>query len=278
MDEVFGVPEPAVVVPQTDPEAVVGPVRPTDAVREEITGLLEQDDSRLGAVYRARRRGLTPDEVAAELQVATSGFVWNVSRTIKALVEGDLPTAPTVALAVSRKFRSILRSSRLSSATRMYLEVNLTELERRSNDEGARVVEARQAQEQTEQAESQNLVGIYVYALPHYLRYPFDPESGRTLMKVGRSDSDVIVRFRNQTRITALPEEPLLLRIYRTDSGDAPSVESDYHRLLEAADHYRSVARTAGREWFVTSLRFLDEVARVMRLPIVVVNEAADEG
>ncbi len=45
-------------------------------------------------------------------------------------------------------------------------------------------------------------------------------------------------------------------------------------RLLEAADHTRSVARTAGREWFVTSTRFLDEVARVMRLPVVVVNEA----
>ena len=106
-----------------------------------------------------------------------------------------------------------------------------------------------------------------MYALPHYLRYPFDTATGRTLMKVGRSDSDVIVRFRNQTRTTALPEEPILLRIYRTEPGVNQAVESSFHRLLEAANHDRSVARTAGREWFVTSTRFLDEVARVHKLP-----------
>ena len=119
-----------------------------------------------------------------------------------------------------------------------------------------------------------------MYALPHYLRYPFEPDSGRTLMKVGRSDSDVIQRFKNQTRTTALPEEPILVRIYRTDlsGGGNGQVESDFHRLLEAADHTRSVARTAGREWFVTSTRFLDEVARVMRLPVVVVNETEVAG
>jgi len=101
-------------------------------------------------------------------------------------------------------------------------------------------------------------------------------------MKVGQSDSDVILRFRNQTRTTALPEEPVLLRIYRTGGPtvEIRSIERDFHRLLEAADHYRSIARTAGKEWFVTSTRFLDEVARVMRLPIVVVNDVgvSEEG
>lgn len=136
------------------------------------------------------------------------------------------------------------------------------------------MVEVKRAQEQTEEAESRNDVGIYVYALPHYLRYPFDAATGRTLMKVGRSDADVILRFRNQTRTTALPEEPILLRIYRTEQGANAAVESSFHRLLEAADHDRSVARTAGREWFVTSTRFLDEVARVHKLPVVIVNDA----
>jgi hypothetical protein len=94
-------------------------------------------------------------------------------------------------------------------------------------------------------------------------------------MKVGRSDSDVIVRFRSQIRTTALPEEPILLRVYRTDGATAAPVEKAFHRLLEAADHNRSIARTAGREWFVTSTRFLDEVARVLNLTIVSVNSAA---
>lgn len=132
------------------------------------------------------------------------------------------------------------------------------------------------AKDQTYQAESRDEPGIYVYALPHYLRYPFEPGTGRTLLKVGHSHSDVIRRFNSQTRTTALPEEPVLLRIYRISGTSTVTTESDFHRLLESADHSRNVARSAGREWFVTSTRFLDEIARVMRPPVVVVNEAVD--
>lgn len=206
--------------------------------------------------------------------MGSSGFVWNYGRLARALVDGDLPTAPTVALAAARRFRSILRTASLSEATRSYLETNLDELERRANDVERREQEVQRAQEQTQRAEARNEIGIYVYALPHYLRYPFEPDSGRTLLKVGRSDSDVIVRFRTQTRTTALPEEPILLRIYRTPGAATAPVESKFHRLLEAADHSRSVARSAGREWFLTSTRFLDEVARLLGLEVDVVNDS----
>jgi hypothetical protein len=257
---------------QTEPAVALGPVRPSAIVRAELVRFLEDDGSRLGEVHRGLGRGLNADQIASELKVSTSNFVWNYSRIIAALTEGDLPTATTVALAAARKVRAMLRLS-WSQDARVYLETNLVELERRANDETARVVEVQRAQEQTVRAEARNETGIYVYALPHYLRYPFDPDTGRTLMKVGRSDSDVIMRFRSQTRTTALPEEPILLRIYRTDSATG-AVESSFHRLLEAADHSRSIARTAGREWFVTSTRFLDEVARVLNLPIEAVNDA----
>jgi hypothetical protein len=50
-------------------------------------------------------------------------------------------------------------------------------------------------------------------------------------------------------------------------------VEGQFHRILEAAGHARSVERTAGREWFVTSLRFVDEVASLLKLPILKVND-----
>lgn len=154
-----------------------------------------------------------------------------------------------------------------------YLERNLAELERCAGDEAARKAEVEQAKAQTERAESENAPGVYVYALPHYLRYPYE-KGGRTLIKVGRSDSDVIQRFRNQTRTTALPEEPVLLRIYRIEPQSSANAEDRFHRLREAADHHRSVARTAGREWFVTSIRFLHEVAKTLLLPTEVVNEA----
>jgi hypothetical protein len=255
-----------------------GPVRPNDEVRDELVTLLEEDQSRLGEVYRALQRGLDAGAIAAELELGTSGFVWNYERVIKAVLDGNLPSAPTVALGAARRYRSILKSAVLSHAARSYLETNLRELERRADDQTARGIEIQQAQQQTQAAEERNDVGIYVYALPHYLRYPFEPDSGRTLLKVGRSDSDVMMRFKNQTRTTALPEEPILLRIYRTDGNTTAPVEAAFHRLLVAADHSRSVSRSAGREWFVTSTRFLDEVAKVMKLSIEVVNDADTVG
>ncbi len=258
-----------------DGEIAIGPVRPTQEVREEIENSVREDQSRLGEVFRGLERGLSADEIAAELGIPTSGFVWNYSRTLRALTEGDLPSAPTVAISATRTFRRFLTSKVWTPEAHRYLESNIAELDRRANDEAARALEIQQAKQQTERAESQNTTGIYVYALPHYLRYPYDERSGRTLMKVGRSDRDVIRRFREQTRTTALPEEPVLLRIYRTEPQNSAQAEDRFHRLLEAADHYRSVANAAGREWFVTSTRFLDEVARALSLPVEVVNESA---
>jgi hypothetical protein len=172
-------------------------------------------------VYRGLQLGLDADAIAAHHHVGTSGFVWNYTQIIVSLTDGTLPTGPTVALQVARKFRKLLQTAVLSPAARRCLEQNLVELERRANDVTARIAEVQIAQKQTAAAESRNDTGIYVYALPHYLRYPFDPSTGRTLMKVGKSDNDVILRFRNQTRTTALPEEPILLRIYRTDPAEA---------------------------------------------------------
>lgn len=255
-----------------EPEDQLGPVRPTTEVQAELVEFIKKDQSRLGEVYLCRERGLTADQIAAELGVATSGFVSNYSRTIRALVDGDLPTAPTLANATAKTFRRLLKEGGWSPAAHRYLERNMAELDRLASDESARTVEVEQAKAQTERAESENAPGVYVYALPHYIRYPYD-KSGRTLMKVGRSDSDVIQRFRNQTRTTALPEEPILLRIYKTEPQSSGDAEVRFHRLLEAADHHRSVARSAGREWFVTSTRFLDEVAKALSLPIEIVNE-----
>jgi hypothetical protein len=114
------------------------------------------------------------------------------------------------------------------------------------------------------------VTGIYVYTLPHYYNQPLQPSeddvlADRTLMKVGKSDSDVIRRFRQQERNTALPEDPLLLRIYTSVEGKG-DVERRFHLLLSAADHRRNKSRVAGSEWFLTSLKFLDALATDMAL------------
>lgn len=142
-----------------------------------------------------------------------------------------------------------------------------------ANDAARLDEETRLAAQQTEQAEARNVVGVYAYALPHYLRHPYDRATGRTLLKVGCSNSDVIQRFRNQTRTTALPEDPVLLRIYATGADSAAATEATFHRLLDAAAHSRRVGRIAGCEWFLTRVQFLDEIARTLCLPIEVIND-----
>lgn len=72
----------------------------------------------------------------------------------------------------------------------------------------------------------------------------------RTLMKVGMSESDAIRRFRQQKRVTELPEQPRLLRVYTCD-GLMSDIEKQFHALLSAADHRRNSAKTAGTEWFL---------------------------
>jgi hypothetical protein len=113
-----------------------GPVQPAPEVRAEIEAILKTDKSRLGQVYRASQRGLNARAIATELGVRTFGFVWNYERIAEALLDGNLPRAPTVALSAAQRYRSILRSARLSTAARAYLETNLRELERHAWEPG----------------------------------------------------------------------------------------------------------------------------------------------
>ena len=248
--------------------AAPSPVMPSPAVREEIESFLAADQSALGDVWRRTRAGESPEQIQAARGTQTGGFVWSNRRICRALLDGDLPTAPAVATRIARKYRSILSDDMLSDDTQEYLRRNLVILEQRAASEVLREVENNVATAATEEAEAEAVPGVYVYALPHYLRYPYDEESNRTLLKVGRADRSVIRRFREQVRTTAIPEDPVLLRIYVTSSEDAIEREHQFHDLLEAADHARSRARTGGTEWFLTSLRFLDTVASTIGLEV----------
>jgi hypothetical protein len=254
-------------------ELAEGPAKPAPAVRAELEAYLESDPSALGDVWRRTRDGETPLQIQDARGTTHPNFVWNFNRVARALLDGNLPTAPSVALACARKFRRILKTSELSYEARAVLSANLRELERRSGDIQAIAKEERAALKSTTEAEAAAPTGIYVYALPHYLRYPYDPESERTLLKVGHSERDVIQRFRAQTRTTALPEEPILLRVYECPDSSTATAERKIHQILEAADHSRSTARTGGTEWFLTSLRLLDVLATTLNLKTRIVND-----
>jgi hypothetical protein len=171
-------------------------VTPSGDVRTEFRGYLEADSSRVGEVYRLLEEGLGADAIAEPLEGGAAG-TWQYRRMVRALLDGSLPTAPTIALAAARRYRIVLKTPTLSTAARAYLRTNLDELERRASDPTRLDEEAQRASEQTQQAEARNEVGVYVYALPHYIRHPYDQASGPDAAKVGCSDRDVIMRFRS---------------------------------------------------------------------------------
>ncbi len=259
---------------------------------KEIERALESDESQLGEIFRLLRQGHTPLDIQRLQDVPTVGYVYAYQRSIRVLLgEPDaFPDKPSVAKQVAQAFRRILKRNAFSEPTKIWLDDRLQQLDTILSDERAVEDETERALAATRRAENelQSSAGVspgspragvlYVYSLPHYLRYRVHEESGRTYLKIGQTVRDPSLRISEQARQTGLPEDPVLLRIYR-DSDSSRSIgdlERSVHTLLEAADHDRSRARAGGREWFVTSLKFLDAVASALKLTIEEVSELGD--
>ena len=245
-----------------------------DAIEAEIVSALERDETRMGDVWRGKAAGKSAEVIAIELGTQTSNFVSKYLRFARAMATGKLPTAPTMireCLSATKGFLN-RHSDTLSDAAQAALLDRIQRLEALAENEEAVELEDKQVRQKAKATETLNIPGIYVYTLPHYFRQPLLPAEGdtiaaRTLMKVGMAENDVIKRFRKQERNTALPEDPWLLRVY-TGAADVYQVEQSIHGLLRAADHRQSMGRSAGTEWFLTSLRFLDEIAKQKNLTV----------
>lgn len=242
---------------------------PSSAVRLEIEAYLATDESLLGEIWRSDQQGLSDEEIQKSRGATYPNFIWNYRNHLKSLLSGTLSNGPALLRTTGQIFNRVLKHASLSDDGQQYIKQMLEEIERRIASREDREKEESVAVAATKEIEGQGRAGVYVYSLMHYLRYPYDPNSGRTLLKVGRSDRDVIRRFREQTRTTALPEEPVLLRIYETGAENPADIEHRIHAFLEAADHDRSSARTGGTEWFLTNLKFLDHIASTMNLQIL---------
>jgi hypothetical protein len=133
--------------------------------------------------------------------------------------------------------------------------------------------------EATAEAERAGVPGIYAYCLPTYREHP-DQDTGRFPIKVGRSDVDVHNRFAAQKRLTWLPEEPELLRVFTCGpERSLVNLEKRLHDSLDAAGHTRAHGSRVGNEWFITTVEFLDSLAELAGLQIFKVGEpvAVDE-
>lgn len=253
-------------------------LKPSSKVIEDLTKFLEQDITLLGEVFRKKRDNVSNDEIQKAQGAAYPNFIYNYQRHIRSLLEGDIAKKISILNETAIHFRRALKFEGISNETRDYLNRGLQEIEERKSDSSLVAKTAKEALKSSEALEKTYTPGIYVYTLMHYKNHPYDPVTGRTLYKVGKSDRDVITRFREQIRTTALPEEPVLFRIYEATNGQTElgAIEKSFHALLEAADHDRSTARTGGTEWFLTSLKFLDKIGETLNLSVTR-NQEDDE-
>lgn len=102
---------------------------PEPDVRAELATLIEADQSRLGDVYRLTGRGLTPPQIAQELGVDSSGFVSNYRSIARALLDGNMPSGPSMAKQVASSVRGLTRSAQLSGDARAYINDLIDQLE-----------------------------------------------------------------------------------------------------------------------------------------------------
>lgn len=243
----------------------------------EVEMALEGDPTRLGQVWRRREK--TPHEIADELEVATPGFVYSYRRTAAALLNGEVPPAPTSAKQVASALRGFVKrhEGKLSDETAEHIQGLAGRCDRVAEDPLAIQREDDLDQEETRKEEAKDTPGIYVYTYPHYRRHPVLPgleykgtgseRRPRTYFKVGMSGRDVKERIANQMRGTAVPERRSLLRIYTTPTrSDLKKKEKRLHQHLKAADHGRDRTKDYGTEWFLTHLEFLDDTADLLGL------------
>jgi T5orf172 domain len=260
--------------------------------REEISQALDEDESLLGDVYRLWKDGKSYAEIQIAQSKPTIGYAYAYVRSIRVLLDepGTFPTTPSVAKSVLQSARRIAKrnNQEFSPTTKVWFQDQIARLESVVADERAVAEEVEEALDATRKAEiadsqaqqspTQTTGSIYVYSLPHYLRYRVHEDSGRTFLKVGQTKNDPSKRIDAQARQTGLPEDPVMLRTYRDSRPDRElaKVEKLFHDLLDAADHERSNGKSAGLEWFVTSVKFTDAVAGALGLHIQEISKLGD--
>lgn len=249
----------------------LGPELP-EQMRADLHQLLWEADGQLQSVYQARvehPESRTPTQLLPHTTCAVAGAVSGRLAAINAVFNQQMPSGPSVARETASTVRVLLKRV-TRPELRAHLTAVLIQLEDRASDPTAKRHETEELElqsiqlEKTAEEQLRSSPGVYVYTYPHYWTYPFEPDTQRRLLKVGKTDGAAFARIRAQVRQTGAPEDPLLLRVYLTD--DPAATERIFHRLLDAAEHSRSQGAIVGREWFCTTIDFCDEIARALNL------------
>ena len=254
----------------------LGPTSPDEPVspRGEIEQLILKHEGRLGDVYIREQRGMSPVEIANDLDVATPGFVWAYRAQANAALDGKPVGGSSSGAQVITALNGLLRRGRgeLSAEALDLLKRNKAAVEAYGHDDSDAEV-AKEVEDTAETiADLEGISGIYAFSYGWYLESRIDSDHGSTLVKVGKAQN-IAERMRNYVAgvRTHIPEPLVLLRVYEVSLTDLSGTESTFHELLDAAGHenprrLRVRRSEVGKEWFMTSEDFLDVVAKALKL------------
>ena len=257
---------------------------PAPSYEEQIKDALKNDTTLLGRLFEVRAENKSAQSIADELGVGSVGTVYNYESSVKTLLQGTKIVNGTP---YANQKASMLRgfakrhADILSPSTKRKLADLADEHQAFANNEEVITRENQEIERGLENDDRLNEPGVYVYTYPHYYRSPVEkaPDgdahiSDRTFLKVGVTESTQGASRRIQSQIsqirTALPEPPLILRIYNRDGVNLKETEKLIHRHLDAADHdpINRKQKGLGTEWFLTHLTFLDSTADLLGLEI----------
>lgn len=251
--------------------------KPSPEILKELNKLLLVDPRQLGKVYRSKEKGLhTLKEIVDDGAAAGEWAVRNLIICLDALLEGKYPKSihhARQAYSLSGWFSS---NDGVSEELTTYINIFREEMKTIMFSETAKDNQIQEVDQISKDLEQKidHINGVYVYTFPHYIVHPNDMETNRCWLKIGSTTDNVWKRVKDQTRQTSMPEDPKILRVYTSDKFTPNQIESLFHRILDAALHDRSSAKfsKSGKEWFNTTLEFLDVLADEFGLTMVSPN------
>lgn len=243
-------------------------------LRPHLDQLLREADGQLGEIASLMLDGDVDAnaplrDFVDRSSAANVGAVSNLRATIRAVRQAKLPNAPSVARQAAAKVRALQATARDNGddVVVAYLEELEAKLEARVQDRVANAAEVQQLERDSEYlaASVEGHGGVYVYTYPTYHRHArHDLDNPpRHLLKIGYTTKSSDERVLAQARAAGIPEDPVILRVYRHRSEEPWTLEKRFHRLLWAAGHVHPDAerRIGGKEWFATTEDFLDAIA-----------------
>jgi len=262
------------------------PLTPRDEIRRLIAG----HEGRIGDVFRLSEEGLSPEQIAERLNVATQNFVYTYRYQIDAALDGKPTSGSVLRRQAVSALNSLIKKSRgvLSPEALKLLQNNRAAVEA-AGLEGDPSAQA-EADMQEEHSATHTLAslagvaGIYAFSYGWYLESQVDPDRGNTLIKVGQA-LDVAGRIRQHTSgaRTHMPEPLALIRVYSTGNRAPLEVEKTFHDLLDSAGHVNPrrtglSSREVGKEWFLTNEDFLDSIAKALNLRTLYIGRSEFAG